>query len=190
MSDSLQPHGLYSPWNSPGQNTAVGSLSLLQGIFLTQESNRGLLHCRRILYQLNYQGSQFPCKGGGGEVGKPVYLWKDPEAESFLSHSQRGCNEAVGLPGPRHTCKPGCEGGWDAEEFKSQLKITSVFFMDSACSLRGDYFRYSILDFKVSESSHFSDTYMIINFHLRLLRFQTGRYLLKHFKNCKAIPQD
>ena len=36
MSDSLQPHGLYSPWNSPGQNTGVGSLSPLQGIFLTQ----------------------------------------------------------------------------------------------------------------------------------------------------------
>ena len=31
MSDSLQPHELYSPWNSPGQNTGVGSLSLLQG---------------------------------------------------------------------------------------------------------------------------------------------------------------
>ena len=31
MSDSLQPHGLYSPWNSPGRNTGVGSLSLLQG---------------------------------------------------------------------------------------------------------------------------------------------------------------
>ena len=39
-----------SPWNSPGQNTAVGSLSLLQGIFPTQGSNPGLLHCRQILY--------------------------------------------------------------------------------------------------------------------------------------------
>ena len=97
MSDSLRPHGLYSPWNSPGQNaemgslslspgdlpnpgielrslalrvdslpaepqvkpknTEVGSLSLLQGIFLTQELNQGLLHCRWILYQLSYQGS-------------------------------------------------------------------------------------------------------------------------------------
>ena len=57
MPDFLQPHGLYSPWNSPGQNTGVGSLSLLQGIFLTQESNQGLLHCRWILYQLNYQRS-------------------------------------------------------------------------------------------------------------------------------------
>ena len=78
LSESLWPHGLYSPWNSPGQNTGVdscsnpgietrspalqtdslpseppgkprntrvGSLSLLQWIFLTQESNCGLLHC-------------------------------------------------------------------------------------------------------------------------------------------------
>ena len=42
MSDSLWPHGLYSPWNSPGQNTGVGSLSLLQGIFSTQGSNAGI----------------------------------------------------------------------------------------------------------------------------------------------------
>ena len=53
VSNSLQPHGLYSPWNSPGQNTGVASLSLLQGIFPTQGSNPGLLHCRQILYQLN-----------------------------------------------------------------------------------------------------------------------------------------
>ena len=97
LSDALQPHGLYSPWNSPGQNTGVGSLSLLPGdlpntgieprsptlqvdslpaepqgktkstgvgslsllqqIFLIQESNQGLLHCRQILYQLSYQES-------------------------------------------------------------------------------------------------------------------------------------
>ena len=94
MSKSLQPHGLHSPWNSPGwntgvgsrsllqgnlpnsgieprslalqadsvpskppgkpQNTGVGSISLLQGMFPTQDSNRGLLHCRLILYQLSY----------------------------------------------------------------------------------------------------------------------------------------
>ena len=57
MSNSLRPHGLYSPWNSPGQNAGVGSLSLLQGIFQTQELNPGLLHCRWILYQLTYQFS-------------------------------------------------------------------------------------------------------------------------------------
>ena len=47
----------YSPWNSPGQNTGVGSLSLLQGIFPTQGSNPGLPHCRWILYQLSHKGS-------------------------------------------------------------------------------------------------------------------------------------
>ena len=57
MSDSLRPHGLYSSWNSPDQNTGVGSLSLLQGIFPTQGLNPGLLHCRRILYQLSHKGS-------------------------------------------------------------------------------------------------------------------------------------
>ena len=45
------------PWNPPGQNTGVSSLSLPQGIFPTQESNWGLLHCRRILYQLSHKGS-------------------------------------------------------------------------------------------------------------------------------------
>ena len=57
VSDSLRPHGLYSPWNSPVQNTGVGSLSLLQGLFPTQGLNSGLPHYRRILYQLSYQGS-------------------------------------------------------------------------------------------------------------------------------------
>ena len=54
--DSFQPHGLYSPWNSPGTNTGVGSLSLLQeiflaqgkGVFWTQGSNPGLPHCRHL----------------------------------------------------------------------------------------------------------------------------------------------
>ena len=53
------PHGLYSPWSSPGQNTGLGSLSisLLQGIFPTQELNQVLPHCRWILYQLSHKGS-------------------------------------------------------------------------------------------------------------------------------------
>ena len=53
VSDPLQPHGLYSRWNSPGQNTGVGRLSFLQGIFPTQGLNPGLPHCRWILYQLS-----------------------------------------------------------------------------------------------------------------------------------------
>ena len=57
VSDSLHPHKLYNPWNSPGQNTGVGSGSLLQGLFPTQRSNPGFLHSRKILYQLSHQGS-------------------------------------------------------------------------------------------------------------------------------------
>ena len=49
--------GLLSPWNSPGQNTGVGSLSFHQGIFPTQGSNPGHSHCRRTLYQLSHKGS-------------------------------------------------------------------------------------------------------------------------------------
>ena len=54
--------GLYSPWNSPGQNTGVGSLS--QGIFPTQGLNLGLPHCRWILYHLNHQRSSKHRLGG------------------------------------------------------------------------------------------------------------------------------
>ena len=57
VSNSLQLRGLHSPWNSPGHNTGVGSLVLLQGIFPTQGLNPGLLHCRRILYQLSHKGN-------------------------------------------------------------------------------------------------------------------------------------
>ena len=57
VSNSLRPHGLSSPWNSPGQNTGVDSLSLPQEIFPTQGSNPGLPNCRWILYHLTYQRS-------------------------------------------------------------------------------------------------------------------------------------
>ena len=56
-SGSLRPHALYSSWNSPGQNTEVGGLSLCQGIFPTQGSNPRLPRCRQILYQLSHKGS-------------------------------------------------------------------------------------------------------------------------------------
>ena len=57
VSDTLQPHGLYSPWNSPGQNIGVGNCFLLQGFFPTQGLNWCLLHYSQILYQLSHQGS-------------------------------------------------------------------------------------------------------------------------------------
>ena len=64
VSDSLRTHELYNPWNSPGQNTGVGSLSLLQGIFPTQGLNPGLLHCRQIFYQLSHKGSPWILEWG------------------------------------------------------------------------------------------------------------------------------
>ena len=84
VSDSLWPHRLYNPWNSPCQNTGVGSLSLLKGIFPTQGSNPALLHWRQILYQLSYPGS--PSKK------KKIFFWThtnpiDPNSSLFLSHS-------------------------------------------------------------------------------------------------------
>ena len=52
----LQPTRLLCPWDSPGKNTGVSSHYLLQGIFLTQGLNPGLLRCRQILYHLSHQG--------------------------------------------------------------------------------------------------------------------------------------
>ena len=64
-------HGLYSPRNSPGQNTGVGSLCLLQKIFPTQGLKACLLHCRWVLYQLNHKGSPRNSKDSG------VKNWRD-----------------------------------------------------------------------------------------------------------------
>ena len=57
VSDSLWPLGPYSPWNSPDQNSGMGSLSFLQGILPTQGSNPSLLHCSWILHQLSHKGN-------------------------------------------------------------------------------------------------------------------------------------
>ena len=64
MSDSLRPHGLWptrllGSWDSPGKNTGMGCYALLQGIFPTQRSNPGLLHCRGILYHLSHLSHTF-----------------------------------------------------------------------------------------------------------------------------------
>ena len=67
------------------KNTGVGSLSLLQQIFPNQESNRGLLHCRRILYQLNCLGRtstiMLRTSGGCVLVGHRLYILGKPALE-------------------------------------------------------------------------------------------------------------
>ena len=59
-SPTLQVDSLPAEPQEKPKNTGVGSLSLLQRIFLTQELNQGLLHCRQILYQLSYEGTPAP----------------------------------------------------------------------------------------------------------------------------------
>ena len=56
-SPALQVDSLLTESQGKPKNTGTESLSLLQGFFLTQELNQGLLHCRWIIYQLSYQGS-------------------------------------------------------------------------------------------------------------------------------------
>ena len=57
----LQPTRLLCPWDFPGKDTGVGCHFLLQGIFPTQGSNLGLLHCRQIIYWPSYQESPCVC---------------------------------------------------------------------------------------------------------------------------------
>ena len=88
VSDCLRPHGLGSPWNSPGQDTGVRSLSLLQGIFPTQDSNSnpGLPHCKWILNQLSHKGS--PRILEWIPIPFPADL-PDPEIEQGLLHCRQ-----------------------------------------------------------------------------------------------------
>ena len=74
-SPTLQVDSLLSELSGWPKNTGVGSLSLLQGIFPTQESNRGLLHWRRILYRLSCQGSPLT----------PKWLLFKAESDKLLS---------------------------------------------------------------------------------------------------------
>ena len=115
------PHGLYNPWNSPGQNTGVGSLSLLQGIFPTEGLNPGLLHCRRILYQLTHKGSPrvlewVCCRKGdpfqGLELGSCLMLGNEFSEETHMLTKQeislgKGTRvESTRVREPRRTALP------------------------------------------------------------------------------------
>ena len=84
VSDSLWPRGLYSPWNPPGQNTGVVSLSLLQGIFPTQGSDPDLLYCRRIPYELSYEGNPSMKWGNGQKALSTVSQHKRNDRCQFL----------------------------------------------------------------------------------------------------------
>ena len=102
VSDSLQPSGLQPtrllhPWDFPGKNTRVGCHFLLQGIFLTQGSNSGLPHCRKMLYPLSHQGSpKCPIEplvlgDGGGQECHPLLQGSNPDLSTVSRTLYRLC---------------------------------------------------------------------------------------------------
>ena len=100
VSDSLRPHGLYSPRNSPGQNTGVGSCFLLEGILPTQGSNPSLPHCRQILYQLKNKGSPrtlewaaYPFSSGSSQPRNRTRV--SCIAGGFFTRQEEGKNDSV-----------------------------------------------------------------------------------------------
>ena len=86
---TLRPHGLYRPWSSLGQNTGMGSCSLLQVIFPAQGSNPGLPHCRQILHQLSHQES----------ACLPIYITNWASQVALLVK-----NAPANAEGERHEC--------------------------------------------------------------------------------------
>ena len=106
MSDSLQPYRLYSSWNSPGQNTGVGSLSLLQGIFPTQGPNPGLPALQVDSLSAEPQGKPIqetwvwslgwedPPGGRHGHPHQYAHLENPHEQRSLVGYSPWGCKES------------------------------------------------------------------------------------------------
>ena len=104
MSDSLQPQGLYSPWNSLSQNTGMGSLSLLQEIFPTQGSNLGLLHYR-------HPGALAQSSGREAALAWASLAQRFP-ASSVLALEGAGCGSVGDVPGAWLASAPRIAGGF------------------------------------------------------------------------------
>ena len=85
VSDSSWGHGLYSTWNSPGQNTGVDSHSLFQRIFPIHRLNPGLPHCRQILHQLSYQESPSWSKDENLWAFEYLFFLKQHEGYSLVT---------------------------------------------------------------------------------------------------------
>ena len=89
---------LYSPWNSPSQNTGVGSLFIPQGILPTQGSNPDFPHCRQILYQLSHKVT------GVGRLSLLQGIFPTQESNRGLLHGRRiTCNDKES-PQNRESC--------------------------------------------------------------------------------------
>ena len=137
MSDSLQPHGLQParllcPWTSPDKNTGVGSHSLLQGIFPTQGSNLGLLHCRQILYHLSHQGSYIYLIRSGFYLLNPYAYLASPPGAVFLKGKEPN---SFSVPAcfcqalAQHRGRPGWEPLSHLRPAISASRLSVVFFL-------------------------------------------------------------
>ena len=95
--------GLYNPWNSPGQDTGVGSRSLLQGIFPTQGSNSGLQHCRQIL--LPAEPPENPKNTGVGSLSLLQGIFPTQELKQGLLHHRQILYQLSSQGSPRNENK-------------------------------------------------------------------------------------
>ena len=95
-----QPARLLCPWDSPGKNTGVGCHFLLQGIFLIQGLNPGLLHSRQILDQLSHQGS--PPHQMPASERKQTYL--STNLDCLLAFEQRAARPHLLVTNPGTGC--------------------------------------------------------------------------------------
>ena len=140
VSDSLWPHGLYSSCISSGQNTGVGSLSLLQGIFPTQGSNSGLPHCRWILYQLGspripewvtylFSRASSPPRNQTGVscIASGFFtIWTTREAQEYWSRWP--------IPSPGDFPNPGIEPGSPSLQADSSAELSGKPLVKPLCS--------------------------------------------------------
>ena len=116
-----------SPWNSPGQNTGVGSFSLLQGIFLIQGSNPCLPYCRRILYQLSHREAQRTDQGSENNPEDEEHLNDPPGGRRMWPGSGSG-DMPVKRVVSRTICKPSSRGP------ESDLRLRQVSNQTALCS--------------------------------------------------------
>ena len=166
---------LYSPRNSPGQNTGVDSLSLTQGIFPTQGSNPGLLHCRQILYQLSHKGSLevFHYKTAPGDTkGEAAGSWV--LLAVTLSELGPGESWAPETTGAERSCESAGARTREKNSFLLQCLSGALYWQSLvSCQLAREIF------LKSSPSSQ--SRQLRVNLELRGIKWITGTklYLIK-----------
>ena len=134
--------------DSPGKNTGMGCHALLQGIFQTQESNRGLLHCRQTLYQLSYQGS--PQNGGSVQFSHSVM------SDSLQPHELQHARPSCPSPTPGVNSNSCLSSQWCHPTISSSVIPFSShpqFFPESGSFQKSQFFASGVQIIRVSAST-------------------------------------